>query len=226
MEELALRGNAHLAPNAFAYSTVLHAWSRSQKPDSAERAVALLTRMEKAYQNGQAFSKPNGYCFNATMDAIAKSSLPDKAPKAYDLLHRMIKEYKDGNKDAEPSVRSFSTVLNACAYTNGTPEEKKEAFEIARKTFAELIESDFGEPNVVTYVNFLTCISKLLPRGLDRDMLVNSVFSECSERGLVNGKVISVLRAASSPEAFRLHMLALKGIRDENVEVIKWRDKI
>lgn len=219
MEELALRGNAHVAPNAYTYSTVLHAWSRSQSPDSAERALALLNRMEEAYRNGQAFSKPNGYCFNATMNAIAKSSLPDKAPKAYDLLHRMIQEYKDGNKDAKPNTTSFSTVLNACAYTNGTPEAMKEAFRIARSTFTELIESDFGEPNVVTYVNFMTCISKLLPRGLNRDMLLDAVFIECSEKGLVSDKVISILRAAAAPEVFRSHMLALKGIRDRNVEV-------
>jgi hypothetical protein len=211
MEELALRGNAHVAPNAVAYSTTLHAWSRSQAHDSAERAVALLTRMEKAHRNGQAFSKPNQYCYNATMNAIAKSSLPGKAAKAYDLLHRMIQEYKGGNKDTKPSVRSYATVLNACAYTHGTPEERKEAFRIARNTFAELIESDYGEPNVVTYVAFITCISKLLPKGLNRDMVLDAVFGECSEKGFVDQKVISVFRTAAAPEAFRRYMSSLDG---------------
>lgn len=211
MEELALRGNAHVAPNAVAYSTTLHAWSRSQAHDSADRAVALLTRMEKAHRNGQAFSKPNQYCYNATMNAIAKSSLPSKATKAYDLLHRMIQEYKGGNKDTKPSVRSYATVLNACAYTHGTPEERKEAFRIARNTFAELIESDYGEPNVVTYVAFITCISKLLPKGLNRDMVLDAVFGECSEKGLVDQKVISVFRTAAAPEAFRRYMSSLDG---------------
>jgi hypothetical protein len=71
------------------------------------------------------------------------------------------------------------------------------------------IESDYGEPNVVTYVAFITCISKLLPKGLNRDMVLDAVFGECSEKGFVDQKVISVFRTAAAPEAFRRYMSSL-----------------
>ena len=211
MEQLGNSGHRHVQPNAVCYSTVLNAWARSRSSDSGNRAVALLTRMEEAYRKGQNFSKPNSYCYNTTINAIAKSSHPDKALRAYDLLHRMIQAYENGNHDAKPSVRSFSTVLNACAYTHGTPEDKTEAFRIARKTFAELLESDYGDPSVVTYVNFLTACAKLLPRGKSRDAMMGAVFRDCSERGFTNDKVVSILQSAVPPDVFRQNTLTLKG---------------
>jgi len=210
MEDLAAHGSSHVAPTVVSYGTALHAWSRSNAPDSAERAVAILTRMEDAFRTGHHFSKPNAYCYNAAMNAVAKSATPDKASKSYELLHRMIRAYKAGNDSARPSATSFSTVLNACAYTNGTPELQKEAFRIARTTFAELIESEYGEPNVITYVNFMTACSRLLPEGAVRDNMMGAVFHECNQNGLVNGKVVSILRRSLAPEAFHEYMTSIK----------------
>lgn len=210
MEDLAARGNTHVAPNAISYSTVLTAWSASQASDSADRAMSILDRMEDAYQNGQSNARPNAYCYNAAMNAIAKSRSPEKAEKAHRLLHRMIEGHKNDSDSALPSVTSYSTVLNACAYTDGTPEVKKEAFRIARTTFAELLESEYGDPNMITYVNFLTACYRLLPRGSGRDNLMAAVFRECHEKGFANDKIVGVLQRSVSPGVFQETMSSLR----------------
>ena len=211
MQDLASRGSTHVAPNAICFSTVLTAWSRSKDPDSAKRAIAIFERMEEAYENGQENARPNSYCYNATMNAIAKScSLADKAEMSYQLLQRMVEAHKKDPRFATPSVTSYSTVLNACAYTEGSPEQKKEAFRIARTTFAEFLESDYGDPNVVTYVNFLTACFRLIPRGPIRDNLMAAVFRECHEKGLVNDKVVSVFQRGVTPDVFLETMSSLK----------------
>lgn len=202
MEDLAARGNPHVIPNEVCYSTVLHAWSKDSAPDSAERAIAILTRMEDAYRNGKKYAKPNAYCYNATINAVAKSNIPDKAMLAEKLLNRMIQAYKNGNESAKPSVTSFSTLINACAYTHA-PEHRQEAFRIARTCFADFLESDYGVPNVVTYVNFLTACYRLLPNGPVRDNVMSTVFRECHKDGLVNNKVIDILRKSVDPLVFR-----------------------
>lgn len=211
MEDLAARGNADISPNPVSYSTVLHAWAKSSASDSAERAIGILSRMEDSSKNGQQKGvKPNAYCFNAAMNAVAKSSMPDKAEKCYELLHRMIRSYNEGNESARPSVTSFSTVINACAYTTGTPEQQKEAFRIARTTFAEFLESEYGEPNVVTFVNFMMACSNLLPEGPIRDYVMGATFRECMQCDLLNGKVVSILRRSVSPEVFHENMAGVE----------------
>lgn len=210
MQDLASRGSMHVAPNVICFSTVLNAWSKSKDPDSANRAIAVFHRMEEAYENGQENARPNSYCYNATMNAIAKSCLADKAEVSYQLLQRMVGAHKKDQGAAIPSVTSYSTVLNACAYTEGSPEQKKEAFRIARTTFAEFLESDYGDPNVVTYVNFLTACLRLIPTGPARDNLMVAIFRECHEKGLVNDKAVSVFRRGVTPDVFFETMFSLE----------------
>jgi hypothetical protein len=41
-------------------------------------------------------------------------------------------------------------------------------------------------------------------------MVLDAVFGECSEKGLVNQKVINVFRTAAAPEMFRRHTASLE----------------
>lgn len=133
------------------------------------------------------------------INAIAKSNSASKAAEAESVLNRMLKSYEGGNQDAKPNTRTYSTILNACAYTNGDQTDRAAAFKIARKAFKEILSGDHGEPNQIMFATFMLACKHLVPYGVKRDQLVQFVFKECCQHGLVDIKVILNLRRVLSP---------------------------
>jgi len=110
----------------------------------------------------------------------------------------MRKSYADGNHDAKPNTRTLSTILNACAYTNGDEKAKMSAFKVSRRVFKEILGGESGSPNQIVFATFLKCCT-LIPSGVKRDELVQSIFNDCCQRGLADVKVIVNLRRLLSP---------------------------
>jgi len=206
MDELSKHGHNNLAPTAIAYSTTMNAWARSGLDEAPTRAKALLNRMEEAHASGKLEAKPSHFCYNAVLNAIAKGNDENKVSDAISMLGRMKQAFLDGNHDAKPTSTSYATVLNACAFIRGTPEEKLESFNTARQIFRELLQSDYCEPNMVTYVNFMSCCGILLPQGDDRTNIACSIFRHSYQRGMMHEKLISGFRRSVAPETFRREM--------------------
>ena len=197
--EKASKQGTGVKPNAYCYSSVLNALARSKDPTAPERALALLNRMDEMYQGGNRDARPNSFCFNAVINAFAKSNDDAKATKSYQLLQRMLHEYESGrNRDAKPSVMTYSTVLNSCAYTRGSSDNRREAFQIARACLRDVLSMGGANSSVPFSMFLLTC-ARLAPRGAERDVLVESVFKECCRRGVVDELVVRNLRSAASP---------------------------
>eukprot|EP00550_Attheya_septentrionalis_P002054 CAMPEP_0198289372 /NCGR_PEP_ID=MMETSP1449-20131203/7569_1 /TAXON_ID=420275 /ORGANISM="Attheya septentrionalis, Strain CCMP2084" /LENGTH=930 /DNA_ID=CAMNT_0043987681 /DNA_START=135 /DNA_END=2924 /DNA_ORIENTATION=+ len=93
-------GEDHLKPDEFSYSGVALAWARSEEPDSAERAKALLEQMEKFGV------QPDIYCYNAVLAARGKNNDEETAIFAEELLDDMV-------RSGTANRVSFTVVLNA-----------------------------------------------------------------------------------------------------------------
>ena len=206
MTELTMNGHEDLEPTSIAYSTTISAWARSGLDEGPARAKSILDRMEENYKSCQNKAKPSHYCYNAVLNAISKGSSTSKATDAVSMLERMKQAFRDGNHDAKPTNTSYATVLNACAFASGTAEEKLESFQIASRTFRELINTDYCEPNVVVYINFLACCGLLLPRGDYRTKIACQIFRQCYHEGMLHDKVIDGLRRTVAPETYRREM--------------------
>ena len=75
---------------------------------------------------------------------------------------------------------------------------------MARRIFKEILSGDSGSPNQIVFATFLKCCSPLIPPpGVKRDQLVQSIFTDCRERGLVDVKVIISLRRLLSSDVLQ-----------------------
>ena len=117
----------------------------------------------------------------------------------------MIESHKNGNQHAEPDFRAFSTVLNACAFTKTDGPGKMTAFKIARRVFKEILSEKYGHPSDTTFSTFLLACQRLVPNGMKRDQLVESVFKESCRYGLVNQRAVEIV--VSTLSGRKLHEL-------------------
>jgi hypothetical protein len=163
------------------------------------------------------------------MNTIAKSNSPTKALEADLIFERMLKSFKNGNPDAHPTIMTYATILNACAYTQ-SEEEKANAFNIARKRMKELL---IGEGNLnlssIVFGTFLIACETQLPPGNIRDNWICTVFKDCCQRGLVDVKIICMIRR-SLPEHILLELLKGTTLAKGHIELEdiphSWRSKV
>lgn len=188
MELLARNGVGVMAPSAYAYCGVISAWGKVGRVDVV---LDILNRAEQGYTSGNSKPRVNFACYNATINAIAKSKRANKAEEAVAILHRLKLQYsKYKHSDLAPNARTYSAVLNACAYSLSDNEsEKLHAFQIARDTFQEMLNSI--EPTPQCYLNFLVACERLLPPGEERHAIINSLFLECKRHGFLNRLLLS-----------------------------------
>lgn len=103
-----------------------------------------------------------------------------------------------------PDVRTYSSVINACAYCKGGHQDRREALEIALRTFGKMGKGrsrTVAEPNAVTYGTILKAIHNLMPISAERDTLVSRIFERCCREGCVGRFVLTQLRQVA-PELY------------------------
>ena len=150
VEDRYAKGNDQLKPNAVFYSAILQAWAKSSSPAGARRALDLLRRNERLYeQEGQDFCKPHAIMYNAVMDAIARSGRPNSGHEAEGLLQEMEEKYQAGDGDFRPTRRSLNAVM--LAYRHDVDGGQK-AEKVLRR-MEELTEAGVYDvmPDVVAY---------------------------------------------------------------------------
>lgn len=127
-----------------------------------------------------------------------------KAKRAKAILEKMISMYEAGTSQARPNVFTYTAVINTCAFTVGDDTEKANAMSIATNTFDELSSSDYGEPNHVTYVAYLSALRNLLENSDEtRTALLSSIFCKCCADGQVSELTLRRLESALTAEQVR-----------------------
>jgi hypothetical protein len=64
MERQYSTGLSVIEPNIVTYTSAINAWANSKQQDSAERAEALLNRMDSHYREGNEALKPTVLTYN------------------------------------------------------------------------------------------------------------------------------------------------------------------
>eukprot|EP00814_Leptocylindrus_danicus_P015987 CAMPEP_0116026082 /NCGR_PEP_ID=MMETSP0321-20121206/13575_1 /TAXON_ID=163516 /ORGANISM="Leptocylindrus danicus var. danicus, Strain B650" /LENGTH=651 /DNA_ID=CAMNT_0003498685 /DNA_START=121 /DNA_END=2074 /DNA_ORIENTATION=- len=144
--------NEIVRPDLYTYNTVIDAWAKSCKyePDAAERAEALLRRMEEMYASGNKSVKPDTVSYTTVIDAWSKSGNKAVAGERADaLLKSMDDMFLSGNEDVKPNVFTFTACLNAFAASND-PARAEALFERMHRMFDATGNEDI-RPSVETY---------------------------------------------------------------------------
>jgi hypothetical protein len=101
-------------PNGVSYTNVLNAWAKTRARDASKRAVALLKKIERLYEDGVLNVKPNIIHYSVVMDCLAYARNRTAAIAAESML-RSIASTDD--PDMQPNVISYNSVLKAWSFS-------------------------------------------------------------------------------------------------------------
>lgn len=116
------------------------------------------------------------------------------------MLQKMVSLYEDGNKLLKPNNIAYNTVLNACAFNkNG---DKDDSLLVAISTFNELRNSQYCQPDAVTYGTLLKAFNYLVPKGDKLTMMATKLFYQCRKEGLFGDLFLNGMRKALPRDTF------------------------
>jgi hypothetical protein len=177
-------GDAALKPNARSFNMVINAIARSREPGCADRAAALLNRMEESYLAGDEELQPDALTFGAIINAYANAGVPGSSDKAAQMLQRMESLYQLGYKSVKPNTFVYNACLNA--FAKSSRRDGKDAGAFKASQLLTLMEQQYQrtgdssvKPDVITYS---TCInahasSKSVTAGEEADALIKRMTS-------------------------------------------------
>lgn len=196
-------------PNVRTYCCVIDAWSASNDPSATEHASALLTELERKYEETRDEElRPNEFAYGACLNAYSRSEHPDKAFSALKLLKRMKELWRSGkNISARPNIVHYNTVLNAFATmsrhgeSGSSVDTLDRAMDIVRALYDEIIaEGSSVRPDDFTHGTVLKACANLLPTRGEGASFIASIFHKCCQDGQVTFQVCFLLKQAASYE--------------------------
>jgi pentatricopeptide repeat protein len=141
-----------LLPNLACFSSVIHAWSKSGRPESPQMAEAILQQVyELAISLDEPSLLPNAISFNPVLSAWAQSGDRDAPYRAEKILQRMQVLYEQGHADCQPDTMSFNTVLD-CWAKSQMKDAPERAEAILRHMRCLYDAGNKGvKPNIISY---------------------------------------------------------------------------
>ena len=215
MESQYEAGDDYVKPDEITFCNVLNAWANNAPDGGAERAQQILDHMESLSPQERGF-RHSVISYNIVVKAWGRSRRQDAVQKAEQLLERL-----EAREEIKPDTTTFSSVINCCAYYNGPWDGRKEAFDVALRTFNKLCASKQAQPNQITYGTLFKAISKLTEYA-NREELLRTLFARCSSAGQVDGFVLAQLRNACPPGLFEdLIIHAIPGLEGRTIDDTK-----
>ena len=180
------------------YNDVLRAYAACQRDDAAGwRAKELLDEMNKLASEGDSDVAPDAKSYVFTMNALAQSTLPDKVAKSMKLLKAIAEDDNNTSEGkssaAKPTVDCFHAMIKVCSSVKKvSADEKNLALRMAIKTVKMLKEckSEECKPNAETYKLLIDACGKLIPKGLEQQKALETIFNNCCRDGLVDDRVL------------------------------------
>ena len=158
LREMELAEDPQIRPDLIAYNTHLHALSlQAKKPGMAQRADALLQKMEDLYERGDVGFAPNLFSYNLVIEAWSKSPSTDAAMRAAHVLRKLAKvANNDKRAGVEPDTFSFNQVLAALSRSpmNGAAKMAEELLNYMEKAYRTGIHPN-AKPDAMGYTSVI-----------------------------------------------------------------------
>jgi pentatricopeptide repeat protein len=167
-----LKGNG---PDIYSYNGVINCWSKSNQPNSPQRAFDILQSMRSRNDNNNnnRTIKPDTITYNSVLDAYARHGDVEGANKVWEMM-------KEDSYTAKPNVRTYSILIDAwsksasasASAASGTVGSASTAdnnnniiIDSVERLFNEMnnryVNGDLGEeggPNEITYTSMIQCL--------------------------------------------------------------------
>jgi hypothetical protein len=107
-------------------------------------------------------------------------------------------------------------VLKACSHSKGLSYDKQRELAIVQRVQDMIRNGTYGvRPNEVTYGAYMGAIRNCMARGMERTILLQEAFEQCSSEGYVDVFVLGQLRRSVSATEFQ-DLLGRMGMEDPN----------
>jgi tetratricopeptide (TPR) repeat protein len=207
-------GEVGLRPNADSFVNVFNAYRGDTDASVSFKVEKLLDLQEAMVQGLDDDVRPTVRSYNSAMAAISRTRDPKKSVRARRFMDRMKHRDDQGDERLGPTLFTYKSLMNACAYTDGEPQDKLVAFQIAVDTLNELRESPLLKPDASIFGLFLRACANLMPSSRKRDSVVENVFSKCCKDGCLSDYVLQEFEMAASDE---LQLRVIGGFLEDGV---------
>ena len=161
VQEYSAQFDAQLKPTLVPFETVLLAYTKCHRADSAPRAESLLMQMLELYQSGILERPPDAWSYNFVLKCWMHSTYSNAKDQALKLVERMR---EDG---VSCDISTMNTVLNIIA----TREGPFQAEEYLNQMYHAYLEDSIRnpQPDVISFGTVLKAwASKKAPVSADR----------------------------------------------------------
>ena len=144
-------------PDVISFGTVLKAWASMKAPVSADRAQALLHRIQKLHESGWSHCRPDVAIFTCVMKCYSYSKSNDAPYMAEDILRSMQESAKE-HPDMKPDIVCWNTAIQGWAQVGDGPRAEALFQEMLQEYLSDRAEA--AAPNVITFSAVLSAWAK------------------------------------------------------------------
>ena len=194
--------SVHLQPTIVSYTTVIDGYAAARySTDSARQAMLLLDQAKETFRRNKYHVdlQPNAKTYAAVLRALSRypQELPGSATIARSLVLELERQYNATERSVEelrPTAYLYNHVINCAANTEGSKEEKREAFQIAAKAYRQLRQAPDLSVDAYTYSFWLKACNALLDASDFYVQCVTLPMKQCQKDGLVTNDVLRKLQ--------------------------------
>jgi pentatricopeptide repeat protein len=140
--------DSEIAPDAYTYSTVIKALSRSRAKDIGPRVLALLKEME----SGDGTVRPNCVTYTVAIEALCQNRQLEDAMRLFDTMSTA--------SDLRPDAATFTTLMDGWArFAGGADANKTQAVAVVQRLLGQMkhLSQKWPDctPNERTYTSIL-----------------------------------------------------------------------
>ena len=207
---------------------MLQVLSVSQHSERTQQADALLHEMEANLETHDTTDSPvpNFESYQRVMQVWQSTSGRDRLPQAKAILwrckdHLILKKSDVSTNTTTGAVEVLNAFCLVCA-TTPSIRRMEEGLLILLEALAAVDKfKDCGvDANQWTYIHLLNAAKDLLPLGLQRQRIVEKVFTLACEGGMVDDHVLSTLLQATTSDQYSRLVIAASETVDGSTKVI------
>lgn len=144
------KGLGHVRPTRTVFNVLIHAWSRSKRPDSAKQAEKIFQWMESQYRAGDELVRPDEVSLCAVLNAWANQAENGGAERAQQIWEH-TESISLEERGFQPTIAMPNIVIKAIARSKDPDAVSKAEAILLRLEKDYRSGKNFLRPDVTTY---------------------------------------------------------------------------
>lgn len=156
MESLASKGDTDCYPNVICFNTVMSAYGKRRRSDSALQTERIFRRINESREKGNNNLEYNAASYAIYIDALARSNEKDKVSKAEAVMKIFLEHYeKTKYEGLVPTANVWCALMLCYAESSDIEDKAEKALNVVKR-----MEQTGTEVDIISYNTVLKACSK------------------------------------------------------------------